>query len=200
MRAIQITSSGAGGAEARSSCRQPEPGTRGGPDPRQPRRRQLRRHPHSHQLLRAQGQLAARARGEVAGVVVSAPPGSGLSEGSAWSRSPGLAAMREYALAPAAHSFAIPEDVDDGAALAVLDPRPDCLAPVPHGRACGRRRERGGALRRRGRRLAGRPARRSPWRGARDRGGLGRAQAPDLRSSLAPTSRSTPSPRASPSV
>jgi NADPH2:quinone reductase len=58
--------------------------------------------------------------GEVAGVIVSAPPTSGLHEGRRVVALTGSGGYAEYALAPAAHSFPIPDDVDDAAALAVL--------------------------------------------------------------------------------
>lgn len=58
--------------------------------------------------------------GEVAGVVVSAPPTSGLSEGQRVVALTGTGGYAEYALAPAEHSFPIPDEVDDAAALAVL--------------------------------------------------------------------------------
>jgi NADPH2:quinone reductase len=58
--------------------------------------------------------------GEVAGTVVSAPPAAGLSEGQRVVALTGSGGYAEYALAPAAHSFSIPDDVDDAAALAVL--------------------------------------------------------------------------------
>ncbi|HEY5193344.1 MAG TPA: NADPH:quinone oxidoreductase family protein [Solirubrobacteraceae bacterium] len=58
--------------------------------------------------------------GEVAGIVVSAPAGSGLSEGQRVIALTGSGGYAEYALAPAEHSFPIPEDVDDATALAIL--------------------------------------------------------------------------------
>jgi NADPH:quinone reductase len=58
--------------------------------------------------------------GEVAGTVVSSPPDSGFSEGQRVIALTGVGGYAEYALAPAAHSFQIPDDVDDAAALAVL--------------------------------------------------------------------------------
>jgi NADPH2:quinone reductase len=58
--------------------------------------------------------------GEVAGTIVSAPPSGGLSEGQRVVALTGNGGYAEYALAPAAHSFPIPDDVDDTAALAVL--------------------------------------------------------------------------------
>jgi NADPH:quinone reductase len=58
--------------------------------------------------------------GEVAGTIVSAPPTSALSEGQRVVALTGSGGYAEYALAPAAHSFSIPDDVDDAAALAVL--------------------------------------------------------------------------------
>jgi NADPH2:quinone reductase len=58
--------------------------------------------------------------GEVAGVVVSAPDGSGLSEGQRVIALTGLGGYAQYASAPREHTFAIPDDVDDGTALALL--------------------------------------------------------------------------------
>jgi NADPH:quinone reductase len=58
--------------------------------------------------------------GEVAGTVERAPAGSGLSEGQPVIALTGLGGYAEYASAPCEHTFAIPEDVDDGTALALL--------------------------------------------------------------------------------
>jgi NADPH2:quinone reductase len=58
--------------------------------------------------------------GEVAGVIVSASPASGLSKGQRVVALTGSGGYAEYALAPAAHSFPIPDDVEDADALAVL--------------------------------------------------------------------------------
>ncbi len=58
--------------------------------------------------------------GEVAGVVVSAPASSGLSEGQRVIALTGLGGYAQYASAPSEHSFAIPDGVDDGTALALL--------------------------------------------------------------------------------
>lgn len=58
--------------------------------------------------------------GEVAGVVVSAPPGSELSEGQRVVALTGLGGYAQYAIAPSAHTFAVPEGVDDGTALALI--------------------------------------------------------------------------------
>jgi NADPH2:quinone reductase len=58
--------------------------------------------------------------GEVAGVVVSAPADSGLSEGQRAIALTGSGGYAEYALAPAAHSFPIPDEVEDSTALAIL--------------------------------------------------------------------------------
>jgi NADPH2:quinone reductase len=58
--------------------------------------------------------------GEVAGVVVSAPADSGLSEGRRVIALTGLGGYAQYASAPREHTFAIPDDVEDGTALALL--------------------------------------------------------------------------------
>jgi NADPH2:quinone reductase len=58
--------------------------------------------------------------GEVAGTVERAPAGSGLSEGQRVIALTGLGGYAEYASAPSEHTFAIPDDVDDGTALALL--------------------------------------------------------------------------------
>jgi NADPH2:quinone reductase len=58
--------------------------------------------------------------GEVAGVVVSAPAGSGLSEGQRVVALTGLGGYAQHALAPREHTFPIPDEVDDGTALALL--------------------------------------------------------------------------------
>lgn len=58
--------------------------------------------------------------GEVAGLVVSAPPASGLSEGRRVVALTGLGGYAQYAIAPSAHTFAVPEGVDDGTALALI--------------------------------------------------------------------------------
>ena len=58
--------------------------------------------------------------GEVAGVVVSAPAGSELSAGQRVVALTGLGGYAQYAIAPNAHTFAVPEGVDDGTALALI--------------------------------------------------------------------------------
>jgi NADPH2:quinone reductase len=58
--------------------------------------------------------------GEVAGTVERAPAGSGLSEGERVIALTGLGGYAEYASAPCEHTFTIPDDVDDGTALALL--------------------------------------------------------------------------------
>jgi NADPH2:quinone reductase len=58
--------------------------------------------------------------GEVAGVVVSAPADSGLSEGQRAVALTGAGGYAEYALAPAELSFPIPDGVDDATALALI--------------------------------------------------------------------------------
>ena len=55
---------------------------------------------------------------EIAGVVER--DGGGSRPASAWSRSCGTGGYAEYAAAPAASTFAIPEDVSDATALALL--------------------------------------------------------------------------------
>jgi NADPH2:quinone reductase len=58
--------------------------------------------------------------GEVAGVVLAAPAGSELREGRRVVALTGFGGYAEYALAPAAHAFPIPEDLSDDTALAIL--------------------------------------------------------------------------------
>jgi NADPH2:quinone reductase len=58
--------------------------------------------------------------GEVAGVVVSAPAGSELRAGQRVVALTGLGGYAQYAIAPSAHTFAVPEGVDDGTALALI--------------------------------------------------------------------------------
>jgi NADPH2:quinone reductase len=58
--------------------------------------------------------------GEVAGVVVAAPAGSGLSEGQRVIALTGLGGYAQYAIAPREHTFAVSDGVDDGTALALL--------------------------------------------------------------------------------
>ncbi|HWX86649.1 MAG TPA: NADPH:quinone oxidoreductase family protein, partial [Solirubrobacteraceae bacterium] len=58
--------------------------------------------------------------GEVAGVVVAAPGGSGVSEGERVIALTGLGGYAQYASAPREHTFAIPDGVDDATALALL--------------------------------------------------------------------------------
>ncbi len=83
----------------------------------------------------------------------------------------------EYAVAPEERVFGVPDGLDDGSALAMVDPGDDRLAPVPHGRPGGPRGERRGPQRRRGRGLAGGPARPRLRGRQRDRHRLGRAAA-----------------------
>jgi NADPH2:quinone reductase len=58
--------------------------------------------------------------GEVAGAIVRAPAGSGLEEGERVVALTGTGGYAEYATAPAAHAFPIPDGVDDGTALALI--------------------------------------------------------------------------------
>jgi NADPH2:quinone reductase len=58
--------------------------------------------------------------GEVAGVVVSAPADSGLSEGQRVIALTGLGGYAQYASAPVEHTFPITGELDDGTALALL--------------------------------------------------------------------------------
>jgi NADPH2:quinone reductase len=58
--------------------------------------------------------------GEVAGVIVSAPPDRGFGEGQRVVALTGSGGYAEYAVAPAAHTFPIPEHVEDDIALAIL--------------------------------------------------------------------------------
>jgi NADPH2:quinone reductase len=57
---------------------------------------------------------------EVAGVVASAPAGSELSAGQRVVALTGLGGYAQYAVAPSAHTFAVPEGIDDGTALALI--------------------------------------------------------------------------------
>jgi NADPH2:quinone reductase len=58
--------------------------------------------------------------GEVAGTVERAPTGSALREGQRVVALTGLGGYAEYASAPREHTFAIPDEVDDETALALL--------------------------------------------------------------------------------
>jgi NADPH:quinone reductase len=58
--------------------------------------------------------------GEVAGAVVSAPAGIGLREGMRVVALTGTGGYAQYATAPAAHAFPIPDGIEDGAALALV--------------------------------------------------------------------------------
>ena len=58
--------------------------------------------------------------GEVAGTIERVPADSGLEVGERVVALTGTGGYAEYATAPAAHTFAIPEGVDDGAALALI--------------------------------------------------------------------------------
>ena len=58
--------------------------------------------------------------GEVAGVVAAAPAGSELRAGQRVIALTGSGGYAEYALAPAAHAFPVPEDLSDDTALAIL--------------------------------------------------------------------------------
>jgi NADPH2:quinone reductase len=58
--------------------------------------------------------------GEVAGVIVSAPAASGLSEGQRVIALTGFGGYAEYVTAPHEHTFPIPEGVEDATALAIL--------------------------------------------------------------------------------
>ncbi len=58
--------------------------------------------------------------GEVAGVIVSAPAGSGLSEGQRVIALTGSGGYAQYATAPREHTFPIPDGVEDATALAIL--------------------------------------------------------------------------------
>jgi len=58
--------------------------------------------------------------GEVAGVVLAAPTGSPLRECQRVIALTGSGGYAEYALAPAAHAFPIPDDLSDDTALAIL--------------------------------------------------------------------------------
>ncbi len=58
--------------------------------------------------------------GEVAGTIERAPADSGLEVGGRVVALTGTGGYAEYATAPAAHVFAIPDGVDDGTALALI--------------------------------------------------------------------------------
>jgi NADPH2:quinone reductase len=58
--------------------------------------------------------------GEVAGTIERAPADSGLREGARVVALTGTGGYAEYATAPAAHTFAIPDGVEDGTALALI--------------------------------------------------------------------------------
>jgi NADPH2:quinone reductase len=58
--------------------------------------------------------------GEVAGTIAQAPAGAGLRVGERVVALTGTGGYAEYATAPAAHTFAIPDAVDDGTALALI--------------------------------------------------------------------------------
>jgi NADPH2:quinone reductase len=58
--------------------------------------------------------------GEVAGTIARAPADSGLEVGGRVVALTGTGGYAEYATAPAAHTFPIPEGVDDGIALALI--------------------------------------------------------------------------------
>ncbi len=58
--------------------------------------------------------------GEVAGIVAAAPAGGELREGQRAIALTGTGGYAEYALAPAAHAFPIPEELGDDVALAIL--------------------------------------------------------------------------------
>ena len=71
----------------------------------------------------------------------------------------GTGGYAEYAVAPREAIFPLPDGVADVAALALLHPGPQRLAPAAHFRPSRRGRERRRARRRRRGRLARRPAR-----------------------------------------
>jgi NADPH2:quinone reductase len=58
--------------------------------------------------------------GEVAGTIARAPAGSGFQEGERVVALTGTGGYAEYASAPVAHAFPIPDGVDDGTALALI--------------------------------------------------------------------------------
>ena len=58
--------------------------------------------------------------GEVAGMIVRAPAGSGLEEGERVVALTGTGGYAEYATAPVAHVFEVSDGVDDGTALALI--------------------------------------------------------------------------------
>ena len=83
----------------------------------------------------------------------------------------------EYAVAPRELVFPIPDELDDGTALAIVIQGLTAWHLYRTAARVRRRRERGRALGRRRRRLAGRAARAPARRRARDRDGLERRQA-----------------------
>ena len=123
MRAIQITEFGGPEVLRLVDVPQPEPGdgevlirvTRAG--------HELRRHPHAREHLHRQGDLPLIPGGEVAGVredtgerVVALLRGKG--------------GYAEYAVAPASSVVPVPEGLEDEAALALLHPGHDGVAPA----------------------------------------------------------------------
>ena len=112
MRAIQMTEFGGPEVLRLAELPRPEPGPGEAVDPGHPCRAELRRHPHPHQLLCAEGHAAARPgrrgrRGaEETGERVVALVGSG--------------GYAEYASAPRDRIFPIPDGVEDGTALALI--------------------------------------------------------------------------------
>ena len=109
----------------------------------------------------------------------------------------GTGGYAEYATAPEALTFPIPDGVDDGTALALLHPGADRVAPVPHVARASARASRWSIVAAAGGvgSLAvqlGKPM----GAGPRDRDGLDARPSATSRSSSAPTPRSTPTPRA----
>ena len=178
-----------------SSCPSPEPGPGRGADQRHPGGRELRRHAHPHQLLCAQGDVAAGARRRGCGRRRRARR-QRLSEGQRVIALTGAAAMRSTRVAP--RELTLPDARRASTTLhgaRVLIQGTTAWHLYRTAARVARGRERGRALRGRRRRLAGGAARHAARRRARDRGGLERARSARLRSSSAPTSRSTPTPR-----
>ena len=167
----------------------PEPGDGRGPHQGHARGAELRRHPPAPQRLPGAGQQLPLIPGaEVAGVREDT--------GERVVALCGTGGYAEYATAPEALTFPIPDGVDDGTALALLI---QGLTAWHLYRTCGARcaaargrRARGG----RRRRLARRAARQADGRRARDRHRVDARTSARWRSSSAPTPRSTPRPRA----
>ena len=150
-------------ADARARARR-------GADQGHARGAELRRHAHAHELLRAQGDAAARARA-ARSRACARTPASASSRWSATAATPSTRSRREELV------FPIPDELDDGTALALLIQGLTAWHLYRTAARVGRGRERRRALGRRRRRLAGRAARPPAGRRARDRDRLERREA-----------------------